>query len=463
MHVACARAYTLGAGAASGGLAEDREIWPRRAAIGSVSTMAVASAQAGAPEIARPPIRLRTLLALGLVTALGWSAYPRAVAAWKLHSAATNLANYAVCMVGPTGPSLLRDNPAAFQAMVRRRLISAGAADQPFADCSRAAGELTGSVEIERAHQQSAASFVEYGAAEGERGPSLAGLRVTSRPVAELSAQAWPFARGGWTRLVRPSLGAREAVHPVELPRAGTGRGLPAWRSHYRAVSVRGKELLLAVGHGANLSVYRSTDAGVSWSATSPRAASHFSERCHAGERSFTFSTSDDGRLTLLTSLGPDGPPSSTPLARADTELFAAACDDRALVAAIKPENGRVATLIVCRYREQCAPMPLPRFGTGSTPQYPLDIARIDGATIVVVPMQGIVRVASTRDDGRSWTPFSVAFDAAAQARLGTQSQVPGRLLALGKRALLYAGGSEPFDTYPVLVSDDLGASWRAP
>jgi hypothetical protein len=425
--------------------------------------MAVASARAGVAEIARPPIRLRTLLALGLVTALGWSAYPRAVAAWKLHAAASSLANYAVCMVGPTGPALLRDKPAEFQALVRRRLISADAADQPFADCARAAAEITGSVEIERAHRHNAWSFFEYGAVEAGGGPSIAALRVTTRPVAELSERAWPFARGGWTRLVRPSLGAREAIHPVELPRPGTGSGLPAWRSHYRAVMPNGKELVLAVGHGAHLGVYRSIDAGRTWSSAPPRLASQFSERCYAGQRSFTFSTSDDGRLTLVTSLGLDGPPSSTPLARGELAVFAAACDDRALVAALKDDHRPAAKLMLCPYRERCAELPLPRFGVGALPHYPLDVARLDGATILAVPMQGIVRVASTRDDGRSWTPFSVAFDAQLQAHTRAKQKVPGRLLTLGKRVMLYAGGAKTSDSYPVLVSDDLGASWRSP
>jgi hypothetical protein len=39
--------------------------------------------------------------------------------------APTAFADYALCMVGPTGPSLLRDNPVEFRSLGRRRLASA--------------------------------------------------------------------------------------------------------------------------------------------------------------------------------------------------------------------------------------------------------------------------------------------------------------------------------------------------
>lgn len=433
--------------------------------------MPVASSRAGAEELPRPPIRIRTLLALGLLAGLAWAAYPRATAAWKLHSAASTLANYALCMVGPTGPALLRDNPGEFRVLVRRRLVSSPANERPFAECAKAAGELTGSVEIERAHRATAWSFVEYGgpaadrARHGSRGQlSIDGLRVTTRPVAELAERAWPFARGGWTRLVKPSMGAREAVHPVELPRPAIGRGLPAWRSHYRALAALDGGHLLAVGKGANLSAYRTRDGGVSWTPAPLRGAAEVGERCPAGERAYTFNLNGDGRLTMVTSAGPDGPPSSTPLAGSELAVVASACDADALVAAVKTERGRDANLLVCPYRQRCRALPLPRFaGVGALPRFPLDVARVEGTTVLSVVMHSVVRVASTRDDGRSWTPWTVAFDAAAHPDLHVHVKLPGRLLVLGKRVLLYGGGKTPSETYPLLVSEDLGASWRAP
>ncbi len=435
--------------------------------------MPVATAEAPRHEIARPPVRIRTVLALGLVVGGGWWAYPRAVAAWQLHTAATTLADYGLCMVGPMGPSLLRDNPAEFRRLVRRRLVSARADQRPFERCAKAARELTGSTSIERAHRATAWNFVEYGgaAADDPRAPGafhLDDLRVTTRPVAELAKHAWPFAHG-YTKLVKPSLSAYEAVHPVELPRPGVGTGLPAWRSLYRtARRMQNGELLVAVGRAANLSVYRSVDDGVSWTPAPVRSSgvAGFAGRCSAqgGEHSFSFGLNDDGTRMTVTSYGPDGAPETVDLAPSSQNAFAAACDDKAAVVAVRPRKSRAVSLVLCPYRDDCSPMPLPRFhGLGALPRYPLDIARVDGTTILAVTMHGVVRVASTRDDGKSWTPFTVAYDEAAHPGLRARIKVPGRLLAVGRRVLLYGGSPQPSFTYSVLVSDDQGAAWRTP
>jgi hypothetical protein len=89
--------------------------------------MAVASAGLESAEIPRPPVRLRSLLALALLGLAIWALYPRAVAAWKLHAAAVALADYAVCMVADRA-SLLRTTQRVSD-LVRRRLISADAAE----------------------------------------------------------------------------------------------------------------------------------------------------------------------------------------------------------------------------------------------------------------------------------------------------------------------------------------------
>ena len=420
-----------------------------------------------------PPIRLRTLLAFAVIVGAGFWAYPRAVAAWKLHDAATTLADYALCMAGPTGPSLLRDNPTEFRRIVRRRLVSSAAGERPFAECAKAAGRLVGAVEVERAHRATAWSFVEFGgaaadrAAKGRRGElTLSSIRVSTRPVAALAKEAWPFVRGGYTKLVKPSLAAHEATHPVELPKPALGRGLPNWPARYRAVRRAGSSTLLAVGRAANLAVFRTRDGGLNWKPVSPRhpEVSAFAERCPAGDsRSFTFGLSDGQDRWTVTSLGPDGVPSTVELVPVDLQVFSAACDDRAVVAAVKAEDANDVTLHLCHYRRSCRPLPLPRFsGVGALPKYPLDVARIDGVTVVATTMHGIIRVASTRDDGRTWTPWTVAFDRDAHSAAEVKSGMPSRLLALGDRVLLYAGAENPATPYLVLASTDYGASWRS-
>src|SRR5215475_8135156 len=83
-----------------------------------------------APELPVPPIKLRFVLLLGLCAgAVAWL-YPRLDAAWKVHTLAAALADYGACMVGPTGPTLLRDHELAeFRVLARRRLVTSPAAD----------------------------------------------------------------------------------------------------------------------------------------------------------------------------------------------------------------------------------------------------------------------------------------------------------------------------------------------
>jgi hypothetical protein len=99
----------------------------------------------------------------------------------------------------------------------------------------------------------------------------------------------------------------------------------------------------------------------------------------------------------------------------------------------------------------------LPSAGTA------FSIARVRGATILSMSRSQVVRVISSRDDGQTWMPPVVAYDAAEYpaARLGEHT--PTQLLPLDGRVLLYAGADRPGSTYPVLASDDLGASWHAP
>ena len=430
--------------------------------------MPAASAPVDAEEWPAPPIRLRTVIVLAILGLGGWWGAPRANAAWALHSKATALADYALCMVGPTGPPLLRDNPAEFNKLVRRRVVAARADERPFEACAKPAFDVTGSVEVERAHRATAWSFAEYGSFDRDGKPTrgsvnVASLRVTTRPVSDLAKQAWPFVRSGYTKLVRPSLKAREAVHPIELATPAVGRGLPAWRAWYRGVAKRGDAFVVAVGAGANLSAYQSEDGGKNFSLAPVSHAAGFAGRCGSGENGFRFSLSEDGANVQVVSGGPDGDSAPVALARAQAEVFASSCDQTTLVAALKVKGKSDVALRLCQHRGECAALELPAFpGVGLRPRYPLDILRVDGVTVVAVVMKGIVRVTSSRDDGRTWTPYIVAFDAAAHPKVRTDAPVPGRLLALGKRVMLYGGGSKPAHTYPVLFSDDYGASWRS-
>ncbi|HEY6722374.1 MAG TPA: hypothetical protein VI197_00040 [Polyangiaceae bacterium] len=414
-------------------------------------------------EQVRPPVRIRTVLAALLVGIAGYTIYPRAEAAWQLHGLAAAVADYALCAAGPTGPSLIRDNPDQFAKLVRRRLVTAAADDRPFADCAELARTVTASDAVYEAHSARATEFREY-EAWGSATRSLAEVRVTSDRLAEVSRRAWPFVRGGYTRLVKPSLSATEAVHPVSPAEPGVGSGLPNWRARYRAVRRTQTGFVMAHGQGANLGVYETRDEGLSWR---PIAAHHqpsnFQERCpiDADGRSFTFSTTDDETATVVNSLGPDGAPYATVLAPAHEQIFAAACDAEAVVIALASMGGQGTKLYECPFRRSCAPMRVP--AAGMVPTQLSDVARVAGTTVIAVSNGEIVRVASSRDSGRSWTPWSVAFDAGEHQASAMGLPPPARLLGLDDRLILYGGAERSDQAYLVLVSEDQGASWKSP
>lgn len=374
---------------------------------------------------AAPLVRLRYVALFGTALLLVWSGVPRMRAAWALQSAASAFANYALCMVGPTGPALLRDSPSEFRKLVRRGLISAAATDHPFARCARTVREIAPEP-VARAHEGAAGAFVEYGLEPGGvAGPALriSDLAVTTRGLAELSDRAWPFVKGGYTSLILPSAFAAEAAHPAELPRPAMARGpLPA-----RPLASGG--------------VWKSED----------------------GLHAFALGTSADRRFHVARSFSPTGVESSAAFAPASAHVVAAASDDSTLVVAWGRAGSSDVALVSCARLGDCTPMTVPELGKGGPRvRAPLDVARVLGVTVVAAPMRGIVRVASTRDGGRTWTPFTVACDSGSAHELAFDVKTPDKLFTVGKRLLLVAPPSSPSATYPALVSDDAGASFRA-
>ena len=414
-----------------------------------------------APEAAaRPPIRLRFFLVAALAYVAYALAYPRLSAAWKLHGQASALADYGACMAGPTGPGLLRDHQIGeFESLLRRRLVAALPGEAPFERCASLSRTLTGSAEVEAAHRTTAGSFSEHGSREKpER--SLRALDVSSGGLAELARDAWPFARG-YALLVKPSLGAKEAPHPVSPPVPAVGRGLPAGRPLYRATRVDSSSILLAAGTGANSEALRSTDGGATFRAVSSARVRDFAGRCPAGAhgRAFVLGGSEDGSSNVA-SLEEGMEPRMTPLGRSSEEVTALACDEQALVAALRMDGGRAVVLRQCVFGGACTALPGPSVaGADGSIGYPVDVARVQGTTIVALAMGQVVRVASSRDAGTSWTPFSVAYDAGEAPPSG--AALPTELLVVGRRVLLHGAPRRAGETYPLLYSDDQGASWH--
>jgi hypothetical protein len=411
------------------------------------------------PELPLPPIRLRFVLFFALGAVLVAWAYPRFDAAWKVHSLAPALADYGACMVGPTGPALLRDRQVAeFRVLVRRRLVTAPAADAPFERCAPFALAITRDAAVERAHRAQAFTFAEYG---GVARPAhvLGELAVSSESLVEQARKAWPLVRG-YAALIKPSLGGKEAPHPVAPAAPALGRGLTPARAYYRVARVTADGVIFARGAGANLEVFRSSDGGASFKAAPPVLAHDFAERCPLGADGRAFVLRGDGDATSVVSVGPNGDVSAANLAKAGESVLAVACDERALVAAIRPERAARAVLEQCSFAGPCSALAAPNLGRPELGlDYPLDLARVAGTTVVALKMGNIVRVTSSRDGGASWTPLAVAYDGGEYPL--PPARMPTELLTVGRRVLLHGSAVRPTDTYGLLYSDDQGASFR--
>ena len=441
----------------SAGVSRAKTVTRERPASGPSRDRSSVAPLVRAPELPKPPVRLRYVLLLALLAAGGFWLEPRARAAWKVHALATALADYGACMVGPTGPGLLRSHQLdEFRRLVRRRLVTSALTDAPFERCAVPAAALSAGPGAVAAHRAKAWSFTEYG---GNPRPehSLSDLSVTPDVVAREARAAWPFVRG-YAELVKPSLGAKEASHPIAAPAPAGGRGLPVGRAFYRGTRVEHDGIVLAHGQGANLGVFRSSDGGATWKAVPTSEARDLAERCPAGDGRAFVVKPESGATTLLVSLAAGQESVAVPLASAKESLLAMACDERGLVAVIRGEGSERALLRQCGFAAPCTPMAEPVLSGNVGLEFPLDIARVAGTTVVALSMGNVVRVASSRD-GATWTPLSVAFDGAENPLSGPR--MPTRLLAIGKRLLLHGGSPRSNDGYGLLVSEDQGASFR--
>jgi hypothetical protein len=389
---------------------------------------------------------------------------PRARAAWQTHELGATFGDYAVCMAGPSGAQLLRDDLAGFRRLARRRIVSAAPGESPFARCAAGARAITGSEQVFLAHRLPAARFVEHGA-DPSASSSIDQLSLGLEPLRTSVRAAWPFVKGNYTALIRPSLSAREAVHPVAPPDPGLGRGLPPTTGLVKT-SWRGRDAqFVAFGLGDTRAVFQSMDGGVSFrSIAQTRDLGAETRRCSGRDpaRGFELSAAADGSL-LVTAIAPEAEPHTALGFQGEHSLLAAACDDQALVLAARRESARRVELAVCRADKRCEPLLLPR----APPFEPLtatsfDLTRSSGTTIVATAVAGIVRVISSRDDGRTWTPPTVVFDAGELSGSLRQAEPPFRLLSFGQRVLIYGSAARQSGSYAVLASDDQGASFHA-
>jgi hypothetical protein len=424
--------------------------------------------QASKLELA--PLRLRdTLIAAGMGLALVLFV-PRALAYVRLHEAASSLANYALCMVGPTGPSTLLDRPDEFQRLVRRRLIAGAANSRPFEAC---APLLDGFGESARReiHSARAADFREYGTTAQQTGViAIADLGVASQRLWDLARASWPLGPDSPVALVQPSRTARAAAHPMSLPTPAMGRGLPDMDVGHGTVQRTSEGYVLVAGREANQVAFLSRDAGQSWTELDRTAAPARAAvgRCSSGEALASFQLASDADQLRIESWQAGELQTSFPLASSEARRVSISCDATSALALIIGNASVPPQLVVCPHSARCRELALPEeVASLAAPESELSVARVRGVSVLSMSSSGIVRVVSSRDDGETWTPPVVAYDRAEHEREKGRgsgaglSRVPSRLLALEDHVLLYAGADAGTSTYPVLASADFGASWR--
>jgi hypothetical protein len=420
------------------------------------------------PQAPRPPpIRLRFVLLFALLGLAVYLVAPRALANWRLHGAASEFANYALCMVGPTGPSLLRDQPGEFWRRVRRRIVAAEPAVRPFALCSKTLADVEQDPARRAAHAARADEFVEHTRYEAAERPrfSLAELRVTTEPLERLLRQARPFAPRDYTDLVRPTFGAVAAAHPADLPVPGRGRGLPEAEVRYGSVVHTEAGYLLVQGRDVNIEAVQTADNGKTWSRLDSElpAVRALGGTCTAGQGTAAFRLRADSTTLRLEHWGDGAAQASAVIGDADATLVAFSCDEDAALLVLQDERHARPQLKLCPSARPCKVLKRPSaLSLPAGPGAALSAVRVRGAIVLALSREGVVRVTSSRDDGESWTPLVVAYDRAEQPAARAKENVPERLLALGGRVLLYGAPSAVAD-YPLLASDDFGASWHAP
>jgi hypothetical protein len=406
------------------------------------------------------PFRLRWLFVLIGAGLAARSLGLGAVAYWRLHATATQFGNYAACMVGPTGPELLRDRPSEFWQLVRRRIVAASPEARPFAPCVPALTAFAGS-ERRAAHEAKAGDFREYAPLRSEGRPALelGDLEVTSAPLRELSTAAWPFTPKNLDALVRPERTAKVAAHPVQPAKPARGRGLPAAELGYSALGAAGSSYLLVAGQGANASAHRSDDGGLSWVETDAGepAAAALEGLCSSGEGKIRFRLRHTGRELSIESWIDGVAESSFPLATADSRVLGFGCDAGAALSITWDDGDGRPAFRICPERSPCRNLAVPpSLRTLPAEGVAVSIARIKGVAVIALARGGVVRVISSRDDGATWTPPVVAFDRAEHG--GT---TPIHLLSLGSKLVLYAGSANEREGYPSLWSSDFGTSWQ--
>lgn len=408
------------------------------------------------------PFRLRTVLGILLGVSFIAVTAPRVRAAWRLRSLVTKVSDYGLCMAGPTGAVALRDDVTRFRGLVRRRLVAAGAKDMPFARCGALAVAITGRAELGAIFDEPASGFIEWGAGGQRR--SINEFLTVLPDLESLHRRSWPLVRKPLSGLMRPTRGAFEAVHPMELAKATPLRGLRLDGAIVRSSLDVSKGRYVVLSNERASWAFRSRDRGQSWSATSvwQSALEGHANHCVADTSGTRFAPDPtrrgSGPALLVGTIG--GMTSERrEFGRADEALLRVSCDDSGAVALTQSQSDRAYHVYACPMASNCHEVPLPPFVR--LKDVAIDVGRVAHTIVVVASRDGLVRATTSRDEGVTMTPLSLVFDARDGNTPGIVPEIEPTLLGFGKRLELVLSAPAKGQQW-ALESRDFGGSFHS-
>ncbi|MGC4066558.1 MAG: hypothetical protein QM784_18365 [Polyangiaceae bacterium] len=422
---------------------------------------------ASVSALAPLPFRLRTALGVLLAVAVVWGMAPRASAAYRVNRLVSKVADYGLCMAGPTGALAVAEDPSRFRALVRRRLLAASPEEAPFAPCAELAGAFEGGTAVQDAHRAKAAAYLEWGGGGSHNLNEIYRVLPVLEPMVH---EGYPFVRKSLRELLVPTPGAREAVHPSDLPVPARVQGLRVSDAVVRSALDVGRGKILMLSNGREPWALRTRDQGRSWVATSAWqvAVERYVNRCASaptGPRYGVLPVVGGGRAAITIEPG-ELEPSRREVLRPGENVAALSCDESGVTALVR-NRARGERILSCdATRGDCSEIRLP--ADLAFPGTKLDIARIGRATVVAMTSGGVLRITTTRDSGASFTPPTLVFDAKDGAVPALNNGFVATLVPLGNALLLHLRpiGNGRIENSGVdgyaLRSEDLGASFRS-
>jgi hypothetical protein len=322
--------------------------------------------------------------------------------------------------------------------------------------------KLTGMASIAALHQAPAKDYADWG--NHGRTLDLRQLAQSMPSLADIAEQSWPFLRTGVSELIKPSLGAKEAVHPLGIAEPSVLEGLQLHGQMFRARRVTEHGWFVVTSNGHESRAVRSRDSGRKWTRTSPwqTALQGTSDRCSCdgGDRAFGLESNRSGLGPSIVYYDHDSRTGQSVLGGPHHQVKSLGCDENAAVVLTDTSQGELG-IWLCVPGQSCKPLPTPPIFREISADG-LDVARLRGAIVVAVTQGSVVRVVSTRDDGRSYTPFTIALDHGDNLATDRSGHFPAQLLAVAGSVLIIEEASTSASPTLALVSDDLGASWHA-